>query len=162
MENFSKLKKSTVVVTNRVRFCFVHIKEPWSYEETQKKKYCAHILIPKTDEETFGKINSAIDAARKLGLSKWGGKTPAGLVIPLRDGDEKDDDVFQGHWYINAKSDKQPQVFNYDGNELANLDELYSGSYGRAVIKFFPYDAGSKGIACGLSCLIKLEDGDRL
>jgi hypothetical protein len=46
---------------------------------------------------------------------------------------------------------------------IIDADEFYSGCYGRAAIEFFPYNMeGSKGIACGLGNVQKLEDGERL
>lgn len=45
-------------------------------------------LIPKEDKATIKKIKAAIDAAVQDGISsKWGGKKPANLKQPLRDGD---------------------------------------------------------------------------
>jgi hypothetical protein len=50
-----------------------------------------------------------------------------------------------------------------DLNPILDPDEVYSGCYGRASLTFYAYNQqGSKGIACGLNNLQKLEDGERL
>jgi hypothetical protein len=48
-------------------------------------------------------------------------------------------------------------------NAIIDPSEFYSGCFGRASVTFYPYNAsGSKGIACGLNNIQKLEDGERL
>jgi hypothetical protein len=48
-------------------------------------------------------------------------------------------------------------------SSIIDPSEFYSGCFGRASITFYAYNAqGSKGIACGLNNLQKLEDGEAL
>ena len=83
---------ATKVITGKVRASFVHIFEPQSVNGSEPKYSCSFI-IPKSDAETIGKIKAAIEEAKQNGVSKWGGKTPANLKLPLRDGDvERPDD----------------------------------------------------------------------
>ena len=83
---------ATKVITGKVRASFVHIFEPQSVNGSEPKYSCSFI-IPKSDTETIGKIRAAIEEAKQNGVSKWGGKTPANLKLPLRDGDiERPDD----------------------------------------------------------------------
>ena len=77
---------ATKVITGKVRASFVHIFEPQSVNGSEPKYSCSFI-IPKSDTETIGKIKAAIEEAKQNGVSKWGGKTPANLKLPLRDGD---------------------------------------------------------------------------
>src|SRR5690606_42061011 len=80
--------------------------EPRAVEDGQEPKYSVSILIPKTDKATLAKIERAIEAAKQQGLSMWGGKVPANLKTPLRDGDtdRPDDPAYKGHYFINATS----------------------------------------------------------
>jgi hypothetical protein len=82
----------------------------------------------------------------------------------LRDGDlEKEDEAYAGCMFINANSAKKPGVVDEDVNPIIDPDAFYSGCYGRAAIEFYPYNMeGSKGIACGLGNVQKLEDGEKL
>ena len=89
---------------------------------------------------------------------------PKNLKGGLRDGDaEKDDPAYANSYFINANSAQKPGVVDQDLNPIIDTSEFYSGCYGRASITFYPYNAqGSKGIACGLNNVQKLEDGEKL
>lgn len=158
---------ATKVVTGKVRFSYLHVFQPWSAEENQAKKYSVCLLIPKSDKATLHKIAVAIDEAVQEGVSsKWGGKKPKNLHLPLRDGDEERADEhpeYSEMMFLNANSTTRPGVVDKDLNEILDPEELYSGCWGRASINFFPYDSnGNRGIGVGLNNIQKLKDGDRL
>lgn len=157
---------NTRVTTKKVRFSYVHVFEPTAMNEGDTKKYSVSILIPKEDKATVKAIEAAIKTALELGKSKhFGGTLPKKWENPLRDGDEeKDDEVYAGHYFIHAKSVRKPIILDSDNTLLEDKDEFYSGCYGRAVINFYAYGNGlpSKGVAVGLESCKKLEDGDNL
>lgn len=156
----------TKVITGKVRFSYVHVFEPAAVSEgSDDKKYSISIIISKDDKATLKKINDAIEAAKKLGIeTKWGGKAPKNLKLPLRDGDmERDEECYENSFFLSAKTDRKPGIVDANLDEIISRDEFYSGCYGRASVNFFPFDVnGSKGIAVGLQNLQKLEDGERL
>lgn len=155
----------TKVITGKVRFSYVHVFEPAAVSEgSDDKKYSISIIIPKSDKVTLKKISDAIEAAKQLGVSKWGGKIPKSLKLPLRDGDvEREEECYADSYFLSAKTDRKPGIVDDELNEIMSRDDFYSGCYGRASINFFPFDVnGSKGIAVGLLNLQKLEDGERL
>lgn len=79
---------TTKVITGKVRFSYVNIFKSRAFQAGQDAKYSVCLLIPKEDKATIKKIKAAIDAAVQDGIgSKWGGKKPANLKLPLRDGD---------------------------------------------------------------------------
>lgn len=156
----------TKVITGKVRFSYANVFNPKAIEEGQKEKYSVSILIPKKDKITLNKINAAVAAATEAGkTSKFGGRIPANLKLPLRDGDidRPEDEAYAGCFFINANSVRKPAVVDANVDPIMDQDEFYSGCYGRAAINFYPYnEAGSKGIAAGLQNLQKLEDGEKL
>jgi len=157
--------KATKVITGKVRLSYVHVFEPKAIAEGQDPKYSVCLLIPKTDKEQILKLKSAIEAAKKEGTPKWGGKVPPNLKLPLRDGDEERSDQaeYAGMYFINANSKQAPGVVDKAVNPILDRNEIYSGCYGRASITFYPFNqAGNKGIACGLQNLQKLSDGEPL
>jgi len=161
----SESKSLTKVITGTVRLSFLHVWEPTSMQDGGPKKYSAALLIPKSDKETIKKINAAIAAAVEQGLPKWGGKKPAVLKMPLRDGDvEKPDDVnYKGHYWINSSSSQAPGVLDSDKNEMIDKTKLYSGCYAKADVNFYAFNTqGNKGIACGLNNILKVKDGPAL
>lgn len=155
---------STKVITGKVRFSYAQVFTPKATEDGGKAKYSVSLLIPKSDTKTIAKIKAAIKAALEQGKDKFGGKIPKGWKNPLRDGDEeKDDEAYAGHYFVNAAAIRKPGIIDKDREDLLDPDEFYSGCYGRASVNFYAFNAsGNKGIACGLNNLQKLEDGERL
>ena len=157
---------STKVITGTVRFSYEHVFEPTAMQEGQEPKYNICLLIPKDDEKTIAKINAAIELAIANGMDKVGknGKVAPGIKMPLRDGDtEREEEAFEGHYFVNASSKLKPQIVDADLNPIMSRDEFYSGCYGRASINFYAFNvSGNRGIACGLNNLQKLEDGESL
>lgn len=156
---------STKVITGKVRFSFVEVWEPKAMNEGEEKKYSIQLIIPKSDTKTIDAINKAIEAAKEQGRgSKFNGKVPGNLYTPLRDGDleRPDSELYEDSYFINARSNKQPGIVDKDVNPILDRDEVYSGCFGRASISFYPYSAKSRGIACWLNNIQKLEDGPNL
>lgn len=158
---------STKVITGKVRFCYVNVFEPTAMNEGDTPKYNICVLIPKSDTATIDKINKAVEAAKEAGKAKLAdknGRIPANLKLPMRDGDVErpDDPAFEGHYFINANSMRQPSIVDRALNPIMTRDEFYSGCYGRASINFYAFNVSSKGIATGLNNLQKLEDGEML
>lgn len=155
----------TKVITGKVRLSYAHLFKPQAISEGADPKYSVCLLIPKSDKKTLKKINDAIEAAKQAGASKWGGKIPANLKLPLRDGDEErsDREEYVGHYFVNATSKQKPGVVDRQLNEILDSTEVYSGCYARASINFYAFNqAGNRGIACGLNNIQKVEDGDYL
>ena len=68
------------------RLSYAHLWEPDSINGSEPK-YSVSCIIDKNDKETIAKIKKAIEVAKDEGKGKWGGKIPANLKTPLRDGD---------------------------------------------------------------------------
>lgn len=156
---------TTKVVTDKVRFSYAHVFEPTSIEEGGTKKYNVSIIISKKNKNLIKKIEKAIENAKVEGTAKFGGKAPAKLKTPLRDGDEDrpDDEAYENSMFINASSIRKPAIVDADLNPILDAEEFYSGCYGRASLNFYAFNAnGNKGIAAGLNNVQKLEDGEKL
>lgn len=161
------MENSTKVITGKVRFSYVNVFEPTAMQDGQTPKYNVSIIISKSDTKTVEAIKKAIEAAKEAGKSKIAdknGKIPVNLKTPLRDGDEErpDDPTYENSYFINANSERKPGIVDRDLNPIMSRDDFYSGCYGRASINFYAFSVNSKGIACGLNNLQKLEDGERL
>lgn len=161
----TKEQQATKVITGKVRLSYVHAFEPTSVEEGSDKKYSLSIIISKDDTDTISKIEKAVEAAKQVGKGKWGGKIPAKLKLPLRDGDEErpEDAAYANSFFLNATSKTKPGIINLMKQEITNPEELYSGCFGRVSLNFYPFDTkGNKGVAAGLNNIQKVKDGDRL
>lgn len=160
------MSKNTVATKVIVpcRLSYLHCWEPNSINGGDPK-YSVSAIIPKSDTKTVAAINVAIEQAKKESISKWGGKIPNNLKMPLRDGDieRPDDEAYKNSYFFNANSRQAPQVV--DGKVQAILDqsEVYSGCYGRISVTFYGYNSnGNRGIAAGLGNIQKLKDGEPL
>ena len=159
--------EGTKVITGKVRFSYVNIFKSRAFQPGQEEKYSICLLIPKKDKETIANIKRAIDAAVQQGISeKWGGKKPATLKLPLRDGDlerAEEAEEYVGMMFLNANSNAKPGIIDQYKNEILDPDEVYSGCWGRASINFYPFNSnGNKGIGVGLNNIQKLGEGTRL
>lgn len=146
------------------RFSYLHCWEPDSVNGGEPK-YSVSAIIPKSDTKTINAIKAAIDQAKKDSLSKWGGKVPGNLHLPLRDGDidRPDDEAYAGCYFFNANSRQAPQVVDAKVQKIIDQSEVYSGCYGKISVTFYGYNSnGNRGIAAGLGNIQKLKDGESL
>lgn len=146
------------------RFSYAHIFEPDSINGSEPK-YSVSCIIGKSDTETIAKIKKAVETAKEEGKGKWGGKIPANLKLPLRDGDidRPDDEAYAGSYFLNANSRQAPQVVDNRVQPILDQSEVYSGCYGRVSVTFYAYNSnGNKGVAAGLGNVQKLRDGEPL
>lgn len=156
----------TKVVTGVVRLSYANIWKPRpGLTEGSADKYSTAILIPKSDKATLEKVKRAVEAAKEQGKGMWGGKVPANLKTPLRDGDvdRPDDAAYKGHYFLNAASNERPGIVDRDINDILDQSEVYSGCYAKVSLNLFPFNTnGNRGIGAGLQNIMKWDDGPRL
>jgi hypothetical protein len=153
------------VVTGKVRFSYANVFQPKASVEGGAPKYSVSLIIPKSDKETVSKLQKAFEECKTGSAAYFGGKVPPMLKGGLRDGDieKPDDEAYTNCYFINANSAQKPGLVDADMNAIIDPSDFYSGCYGRASVTFYPYNAqGSKGVACGLNNLMKMEDGEAL
>lgn len=163
MSNENKNTLATKVIVP-CRFSYLHCWEPNAVDGGDPK-YSVSAIIPKSDTETIENIKKAIEQAKKDSLSKWGGKIPANLKLPLRDGDidRPEDEAYANSYFFNANSRQAPQVVDKNVQVIPDQSEVYSGCYGRISVNFYGFNNnGNRGIAAGLGNIQKLKDGEPL
>ena len=175
-KEFKAKRKGTKVTTGVVRLSYANLLEPKAIQEGQEAKFSVSLIISKDDKDTLKMVKEAIAEATELGLSKFGGKKPAGLRTPVRDGDEErpDDETYANSYFINANSKQKPKILEFvkftpEGKVVAakepltSSDDVYSGMYACVSVNFFAYNTGgNKGIGAGLGNVLKVDDGERL
>ena len=155
---------STKVITGKCRASYVHIFEPHSTNGSEPK-YSISIIIPKSDADTIGKIRAAIEEAKQSGISKWNGKIPPNLKLPLRDGDEErpDDPAYADSYFINCNSVEKPGIVDRKRVPITDPTVIYSGCFIRVSINFYPFNTnGNRGVGAGLGNVQFWCDGDPL
>lgn len=154
----------TKVVFGPCRLSYTHVFNKYNPDgSAEDGKYMTNVLIPKTEKETIKALETAIEAAKKAGVvSKWGGKEPKKLDMPLRDGDEKDDENYEDMLFVNAKSSTRPGIVDRNKVPIVDEEEVYSGVWAIVSVSFFAYDKnGNKGVACGLNNIMKFKDHEK-
>jgi Protein of unknown function (DUF2815). len=146
------------------RFSYLHC---WEAESINggEPKYSVSAIIPKSDTETIKKIQAAVEVAKKEAVSKWGGKVPPNLKLPLRDGDidRPEDEAYKDSYFFNANSRQAPQVVDAKVQPILDQSEVYSGCYGNISVNFYGYNSnGNRGVAAGLGNIQKIQDGEAL
>lgn len=152
------------VVTGVVRLSYAHVWEPASINGGDEK-YSVSLIIPKSDTKTVKAIQDAVEQAKQDGKAKFGGKIPANLKLPLRDGDieRPDDEAYADSYFINANSKEHPQIVDKNVQPILDKNEVYSGCYARVSITLYAFNSnGNRGIACGLGNIQKVADGEPL
>lgn len=157
------LIKSFKVVTGEVKFAYVIVFDPVYQDDGRQPRYSVSILIPKDDEETISKIEEAINLCKISNMDLWGSTPLEEIKGGLRDGDtEKNDEAYDGHWFINATSTIRPGIVDEKLKSIKSPDEFYSGCYGKASITFFPTIAHQKSIRCSINNIMRTKFGPRL
>lgn len=158
------VSNKTKVITGVVRFSYANVWEPKSINGSDEK-YSVSLIIPKSDTNTIQEIKDAVEVAKQEGKSKFGGKIPANLKLPLRDGDieRPEDEAYKDSYFVNANSKDRPQIVDKNVKPILDQSEVYSGCYGRVSITFYAFNSnGNKGIACGLGNIQKIKEGEPL
>lgn len=156
------LKETKVIVPGRLSYA--NVWEPQSINGSEPK-YSVSVIIPKSDKATIQKIQQAVEQAKQEAISKFGGKIPANLKLPLRDGDidRPDDEAYANSYFINCNSKQKPQVVDQQVQPILDQAEVYSGCYGRVSVTFYGFNSnGNRGVAAGLGNIQKLKDGEPL
>ena len=164
MANTNKKQLPTKVVIP-CRISFANIWEPKSINGGEEK-YSVSCIIPKSDKATLAKIHKAVEAAKEAGKEKkWGGKTPANLKLPLRDGDidRPDDEAYAGAMFLNATSKEAPQIVDRKVQPILDPMDCGSGDYCNVSVNFYAFNAnGNRGISAGLNNVQLVRNGERL
>lgn len=164
---------STKLTIGEVRLSYCHLFQPEAVADGGEKKYSVSLIIPKSNTKLIAQIKQTIEAAIQAGIaSRFSGKRPANLKLPLRDGDleRPDDDAYADSYFINATSKTKPGIVKamaVGGEkklvEISDEDDVYSGCFGYASVNFFAFNnAGNKGVAAGLNNVLKTRDGEYL
>lgn len=162
-----KKTNPTFVVTGLARLSYPHLFEKYAFEN-ERPTYNVTLLIPKSDKKTIAAIENAMEAAFNEGGKDKFGNLPfnsSKIEKPLKDGDEKVAEKpealeYANMYYIKAKSSVKPNIVDKDLNPIIDAEEIYAGCWGRASLKFYPYNNVAKGVGVMLNNIQKWKDDD--
>ena len=153
---------ATTVTTPKFRVSFpaVFSKRKIEGQTDEQAKYSIQMLFKKTDDITVLK-----NAVRAAVIEKWGAdqtKWPKGLILPFRDGTEKDYDGYGPDViFVSASSKMKPGLVDQNVQPIIEPSEFYGGCYARATINAFAWEyMGKRGVSFGLRNIQKMADGE--
>lgn len=132
------------------------------------QEYKVTLLIDKNDSM----LKSMEKAVNDFAKSEHGLKKGETFTNPIKDGNEKfkqDPEKFK--YYKNVKyldlkipaTKIAPNVFDENGNEMMNQNDLYSGCYCVCMISFKAYNVnGNRGVKVYWQAIKKIADGEKL
>ena len=141
------------VMLKNVRLSFPNLFQKDIFEGVEQK-YCATLLIPKSNKQMMSTVRAAMKKVQKAKLSDD--------RICLKDGDEIDYDGYADHYYLKAASNKRPVVINRDKSQVTEADGvIFAGCYVNAQISFWwlAHKIGGKRLLANLYAVQYLKDG---
>lgn len=178
----AKSKNDKAIVLPKLQVVYVHLDEPSSVGDNEKKTYSLTFLIPK-DHRAVDIIEGAMKAAyAEVKESKFKGLpfTSSKIKKPLRDGDaylaEKQEeyeakgeelpqaliDMFEDNYYLKVVTKDKPTVYDQDGEEMYDVSVIKGGDYCRADIAAWAYSNESMGITFFINSVKFIEEGEPL
>lgn len=130
--------------------------------EGEEGKFQGTFLISKDDSKTHQEILKAIETAKKEY------KDPSikikDTMIFIKDGDDEENEVFNGHWVVKASNKTRPTVLDRDKSQLDESDgKIYSGVYVNAIISPWVQDNKyGKRVNATLLGIQFVKDGERI
>ena len=145
-----------------VRLSFADLFTPRTFqgEDEGAARYKASFLIPKTGNTTAtyhgtrGPIMKMLKRAKLDAITSKIGEQEAAKVAKriepgnyaVRDGDYKEYDGYEGHYFLSSTNRRPPQVIGRDKRPLKAEDGVvYSGCYVNAIVTLWYQAAGRRG-----------------
>lgn len=150
------------VVTPMFRLSFPELFEPKAFED-QAAKYSVQMLFDKKTD-----LASLKNVVKKAVKEKWGENPPKGLVLPFKDGNEKELEGYEDKIVVGAATKFKPQVVNNKLEEILAPDDIYAGCFARAAIGAYAWEYKNakgqvmkRGVSFNLESVQKLKEGER-
>lgn len=133
-------------------------------------KFATNFLISKTTPEGKAAVKKIKEEYERVAKEAFEGKVPAftGNKYPIRDGDALNEEgdakgvEYHGHWFLTAKSDSRPNVFNNDKTPVSEDDNvIYPGCYVHGLINLYAVTKkDTRGVYVGLKGVMFYKDGE--
>lgn len=152
----------TKVITPKFRLSFPELFEPKAFDG-QAPKYSIQMLFDKKTD-----LSPLKAAVKKAIVDKWGQNPPKGLVLPFKDGNEKDLEGYEDKIVVSASTKFKPQVVDQKVEPILVADDIYAGCYARAAINAYAWEYKNakgqvmkRGVSFNLESVQKLAEGER-
>lgn len=137
------------IVTGKVIFSFFKLWTPTPFEPGDDPKFSVSLLINKSDTDTIARLKQEYDTVLMAdfdGSLPYGAK-PGYLVDGLI---RYPDNPFYADKFIlqcGQSADRPPQILDASRQPIMDRSKAGTGFEGHAIVSFYGYQGGSKGIA---------------
>ena len=131
-------KKLHKLITPPAPGAYAWLQQPDEGQEYSDGKYKVTLLFEKGTKETKTFLTALKEKANEAATDEWS-KVPKDLILPYRDGDEKDRDDFKDMWMFTAKTKFRPGMYDSATKPLDEGSEPRSGDIIRVSFKLYPY-----------------------
>lgn len=156
------------VLTPECRLDFPRLFEPWPADKRiDPNKYTASLIFKKSDDESWETLRGFIDQTIE---DRWGRKIPKGRMDPILDGDEKEEEAYQGCWFFRVKTKIKPRIYKIERVNgtpsyvrIVDPSEIYAGCYVKVQVHPFAYTGKEgSGVSLSLNSMLLVRDGEPL
>ena len=146
------------ITTPEFRGSYVTLKKPRAFGNSVPK-YSITITFP-DNHDFWDDLMDKVDMAAE---KRWEGKIPKGMHVPIRHGDETENEDWQDQKFCQASSEDRPGIIDTDGEDIIDFSELYSGAWYRATIRPYAWhypETNKKGVSLALDNVMKIKDDE--
>jgi hypothetical protein len=155
----AKKEKLPTEITPAGVAAYAWLTKPDTGGEYSDDKYKVTLVLPKKGAPNQAEIDSFIEDINERHAEARGNKK---TDSPVKDGDDKDNESFHGHWLITFKSQFQPKCVGKGNKELPENMAVFSGDYVKVAFAAAPYEKGKNaGISMRLNSVKLLEKRNR-
>lgn len=168
----AEVQKKPALITPMGRLSYPNLFRARAVQQGGEPMFSCTVIFDEAAQKT--KEYQALKAAASQAAKdfKWpGGKIPANMRSPFRDGADKDSEGYgPGKVFINISSKQRPGVVGVVKDPvtgkpmvLEDESEVYAGCYVKASVRPYAYsNKGNNGVSFGLQNIQKVRDGDPL
>ena len=131
-------RKIHKLITPPAVSAYAWLSKPDEDQQFSDGKYKVTLLLKKTDKDTKKFLADLKKKADAAASEEWS-EVPDDMILPYKDGDEKDREDFQGRWMLTAKTKFRPGMYDSATAPLKEGEEPRSGDIVRISFKLYPY-----------------------
>lgn len=156
------MSSSAQVVTPESIFSYFKLWTATPFEAGDAPKFSISLVFPKTTD--LSQMQAAYDSVLHAdfdGALPYGAKAGGFLDGAVR---YPQDPWYADKWILSCSQteDRPPKILDEQNNPIMDKSQMYSGVIGRALISFYGYQGGSKGIGCSIHGVMKIRDGENM
>lgn len=148
---------SDQIVTPIGRVSYPRLKEPRLQKDNKTMKYEVELIFQ--DNPDLSELIKVVKETAERAFGK--NVNPQKLQLPIKDGNEHNDETYKGHKFIRLKSTRPIKCIGRSKEDI-DPESIYAGCYARALVSAGSYDMANKGVTLIPHAIQFVRDGEAL